>query len=319
MRRRFGAILVLIITCMTGQAVVARDSHAEFIDSLELGLHGSYRLDQLDWNVAADGINIRSELQWDDLKIWQLGAAGKLSVGNDTAPFNTYIRGSVDYGWITDGSTRDSDYLGNNRTQESYRSFNVTEDDNIFDTSIGLGFEKKFWQDRMTLGLLGGYSYHEQNLRLTDLVVIIENQVVLQPSNSVSGLNSTYETRWYGPFVGFDLELHPSEHIVLLGSFEYHWADYEAEANWNLKDSWAHPVSFRHDTEEADGIIATLKGSYLFKTGWQFDLSYTYRDFSARDGRHRVFPASGDPVDEKFNGVNWQSSEIAVGMTYRFK
>ena len=318
-------ILFLFVVCFAVLSMyVVETPVAETLETLKLDMHAGYRVDQLDWNIAGlnssgQYVNVLSELDWEDLEIWQLGVAGKLAFANTKGPIRIYTRASIDYGWITGGTTRDSDYQGNNRTQESYRSFNDTEDDNVFDTSIGIGFEKDLWQNRLTLGLLGGYSYHEQNLRLTNLLVVIVNGAILQPSRPFPGLNSTYETQWRGPFIGLDFKLDPFPRISLSGSVEYHWSDYEAEADWNLREEWAHPLSFRHDTDEADGLVVSLKGSYLISAGWLLDLTYLYRDFSAGDGLYRLFPAVGTPVDSKFNEANWRSSAITLGVTYKFK
>ncbi|MFC1843299.1 hypothetical protein ACFLZ5_00735 [Thermodesulfobacteriota bacterium] len=314
-------VLLLISVCLAGPILNAKTAEAEFIDTMEFVLHSGFRLDQIDWNIAGYApvsqggqyVNVLSELDWKDIEIWQIGVSGKVSIGNNTASYNTYIRSSLDYGWISDGTVRDSDYNSNNRTDEYSRSISATEDDDMLDFSIGLGFEKKYWQDRLTLGFLGGYSYHEQNLRLTNGVQVIPD------AGPFAGLNSTYASKWQGPFAGIDLELHPSPRFSLLGSIEYHWSDYEAEADWNLKTNWAHPVSFRHDTDEADGLIATLRGNYLFNKDWSLDLILVYRDFSAKEGLVRTFLAGGTTVITKFNEANWQSSAFTLGFTYNFR
>jgi len=311
-------ILLLFSVCTAASLIIPRNVGAEFIGAMEIGLHSGYRLDELDWNIAGNNsqgqyINVLSELDWEDLEIWQIGATGKLSVGNLTAPYRTYIRGSVNYGWITDGTVRDSDYDGTNRTMEIYRSYSATEDDNIFDGSIGLGFEKDFWQDRLTLGLLGGFSYHKQNLRLTNGVLVIPHNL------PINGLNSTYESKWYGPFAGIDLKLLATPHFFLFGSIQYHWSDYEGEADWNLRSDFAHPVSFRHEADNADGLVATLGGSYLFSKNWALDLAFVYRDFSASDGIGLTYMATGFSIVTKFNEANWQSSTVNAGFSYRFE
>ena len=309
-------ILLLFSVSIADSMLLARNAGAGFIDTMEFGLHAGLRRDQIDWNIggnlAGQYINVLSELDWEDLEIWQLGGTGKLALGSNTAAVHPYIRGSLDYGWITDGTARDSDYGGNDRTMEIARWVSDTDDDNVFDASIGLGFERKFWQESFTLGLLGGYSYHEQNLRLSN------GEQRIPVNQPISGLDSTYDSKWHGPFVGIDLELRPSPRFSLLGSVQYHWSDYEGEANWNLRDDFAHPVSFRHDADNADGVVGTLRGRYLFSNNWAFDLAFVYRDFSARDGIDRTYLADGTTVDSKLNDANWQSSAINAGFTYKF-
>ncbi len=302
-----GALALLAIPAEAG---------ADSVKSLEFGLQAGYRVDQLDWNIAGNAAgqnpNILSELNWKDLKIWQVGASGKVAVGNDLVDYRTYIRASLDYGWITDGNVRDSDYHHDNRSLEIYRSISDTSDDNVLDGSIGLGFEKDYWQKRITFGWLGGYSYHEQNLRLTDSIQYIP---VYEP---VNGLNSTYKSKWYGPFAGIDLTIQLSPRFSLLGSAEYHWTKYEAKADWNLRADFAHPESFRQDANNAHGLVGTIKGRYAFSGAWSLDLAFDYRDFTARDGTDRAFMADGTTTDVRLNEVNWKSYATTLGVTYNF-
>lgn len=313
------AFLLLLFLGATATISIAKNAVADTVKTLEFGLNSGYRLDRLDWNIAGNSAgqnpNVLSELKWEDIKIWRVGASGKLAVGNDIVDYRTYIRASLDYGWITDGTVRDSDYNGNNRTQEAIRSISETNDDNVLDGSIGLGFEKDYWQDRLSLGWLGGYSYHEQNLRLTNGIQY--QYLPVYDVQVLSSLDSTYKTKWWGPFVGIDIELRPSSRLSLRGSAEYHWADFKAQANWNLSQRFSHPLSFQ-DEAKAHGLVGTIRGRYLLTNGWALDLSFDYRDFSARDGVDRAFLADGTTADVKLNEVNWKSCTTTLGFTYSF-
>lgn len=309
-------IFPLFLLACTGFFILPKNAAADSVKTLKLGLNAGYRLDRLDWNIAGTSTgqnpNVLSELKWKDLKIWQVGASGKVAVGNDIADYRTYIRASLDYGWITDGTVRDSDYSGNNRSGEIMRSISKTDNDDVLDGSIGLGFEKDYLQKRLTFGWLGGYSYHEQNLRLTD------GTQYIPVYESISGLNSTYKSKWQGPFAGIDLELRPSPHFSLHGSAEYHWAHFKAKANWNLRSNFSHPVSFRQEADSAHGLVGTIGGRYAFSNDLILDLSFVYRDFRARNGVDRAFLADGSEINTKLNEVNWKSSTTTLGLTYRF-
>ncbi len=69
-----------------------------------------------------------------------------------------------------------------------------------------------------------GYSYHEQNLNITD-----GNQTI-PDSGSFPGLNSSYDTEWQGPWIGFDLRFKAREiktfahRFETYFTYEYHWA-----------------------------------------------------------------------------------------------
>ena len=318
MRNPFTFRLILG-SCLAGAILFPGNAGAAFVDTMEFDLQAGLRQDQLDWNIPGQNINVLSELDWEDLEIWQVGLTGKMAFASKSSSMlHPYVRGSLDYGWIRDGTARDSDYNGNNRTMEIFRSLSATEDDNVFDGSVGFGFERKIWIDRITLGLLGGYSYHEQNLRLSKGLQVISHGELLIPSQPIPGLNTTYESKWYGPFAGIDFTLQPRPDVSFLFSLEYHWSDYEGEGNWNLRTDLAHPVSFRHEADTADGVVATFRGNYFFSNGWGLDLTFVYRDFSANDGVDQTFLANGATITTKFNEANWQSSAITVGLAYQF-
>jgi len=316
MKTKFAPLLYCIIFMAGLITTVSQKAGADTIDTLEFGLNAGFRVDQIDWNIAGNlagqDIDVLSDMDFKDLNIWQVGARGKLAVGSNHVDYRTYIRGALDFGWLTDGAGRDSDFHGNNRTNEVSRSFSDIKGNNVFDGSIGLGFEKDYWQGRCTLGWLGGYSYSEQDLHLTN------GRQLLPTGATIPNLDSTYTSKWHGPFVGLDLELRPWRHFSLLGSAEYHWVDYEAKADWNLREGLAHPVSFKHEANNGDGVVLALRGRYQFNSGWDLDLIFDYRDFSVKDGTDRTTLADGTSTSGRLNEANWTSYTTSVGLTHRF-
>ncbi len=315
MKTRFAPLLCCLLF-VVGAMLSVTNAGADSINILEFSLDAGFRADQIDWNIVGNlggqDVAVLSELNFKNLNIWQVGARGKLAVANNDVDYRTYIRGAVDYGWLTNGTARDSDYHGNNRTDEISRSLSDLTGNNVVDASIGLGFEKDYWQGRCTLGWLGGYAYSEQNLRLT-------NGRQLTPlTASIAGLNSSYVSKWHGPFAGLDLELRPWRHFSLLGSAEYHWVDYKAKADWNLRDDLAHPVSFRQQANNGNGLVFTLRGRYLFTNNWGLDLSFAYHDFSAQDGTDSTILADGTITTDTLNKVSWKSYTTNLGLTHSF-
>lgn len=297
-------------------------ARAEFTESLEWGLHAGYRVDTLDFNLAGNlagaNPNILSELTWDDLEIYQVGVAGKVAVGNKKVDYLTCIRASLNYGWIQDGRNQDSDYLGDNRTLEFSRTNSLTADDHVWDASIGIGLQRKFHQKRLAIALLGGYSYHEQNLRLTQGRQTISPSPEVIPLGPIAGLDSTYQAGWRGPWAGIDLEFSPFPRFSLLGTFEYHWALYKAEADWNLRQDLAHPLSRRHEASGARGLLFKATGRYFLTGRWALDLSASYQDWEAKNGTDTIYFADGSTTAVKLNQVHWQSSTAALALVYRF-
>ena len=153
-------LTVSIITCSR----IERPEAAEVKTTLEFS--GGYRTDNLDWNIAGNvngtDPNVLSELTWSDLQIFQIGVGATALINKAI-----YLRGSLSFGWILDGDNQDSDYSGNDRTEEWSRSNNGS-DGNVSDASLGLGYQLKLASGRFRLTPLVGYSYSAQYLNIKD-------------------------------------------------------------------------------------------------------------------------------------------------------
>jgi len=163
-------------------------------------LQTGYRRDQLNWNIASEisgstTPNILSELSWTNIEIYQFKTKGEVLL-NDLFVFD----GVLSYGEIYDGDNQDSDYSGNDRTLEFSRSNNKADSGNTFDITGAIGVKVPMKKidiltkiDQVDLTVLGGYSYHEQNLEMTD------GSQTIPLTGTFSGLESRYETAWNGP------------------------------------------------------------------------------------------------------------------------
>ena len=277
-----------------------------------LGLSLGYRVDDLDWNISGDingnNPNILSELSWDDLESFQIRARADILLLQ-----RIYMRGVFGYGWIFDGKVQDSDFSGNNRTLEFSRSNNSADDGDLLDASIGAGYQFSFALDSFEFGIipLVGYSYHEQNLTLTN------GFQTIPPLGPFPGLDSKYETEWKGPWIGLDLIAKLTEKLSLSIAAEYHWADYSAEANWNLRPDFAHPNSFEHDAD-GSGYVISARWQYFIATNLGVNLDFDYQDWCTDPGTDRTFFANGTVIDTRLNEVNWKSYDLMFGISYHF-
>jgi hypothetical protein len=283
----------------------------------EFAFSAGYRKDELDWNIAGDingnSPNILSELTWEDLESFQLKLQNKTVIPNIF-----YFRARVSYGWIFDGTVQDSDYAGDYRSFEFSRSNNSADDGDVWDASVGIGYPFRIGGDEIwTITPLVGYSYHEQNLNLTD-----GNQTI-PPLGSFPGLDSTYEAQWKGPWIGLDLHFKAKEieiwpqRIETYISIEYHWSDYDAEANWNLRPDFQHPKSFEHEAD-GDGWVLGLGFNFILNPNLLMNFNYDYQNWSTDDGTDRVFFADGSIGITRLNEVNWTSHALSLGIIYRF-
>ena len=318
----FSAI-ILLITPISAMAL-------DRMDRFDLELNLGSRVDQFDWNiagnVAGNSPNIISELTWDDLEIAEVNTKVRIILFNNHFPFGGTIRASVNYGEIQNGDNQDSDYGLDNRTNEWSRSNNAANDGNVWDFTIGTGLAFKTRNRKFTVSPLFGYSYHAQNLTIHDGYQTIsrDNPFSLDPADNpppvgpIAGLDSTYDAEWHSGWIGVDLDFQPSSTFELHGSIELHSAEYEAEANWNLRSDFNHPKSFEHDSDEAIGIVTNL-GSKFGVRNFLLNLDLQYQKWQAEDGITIFYKSDGttSPL-QRLNEVNWESFSVTAGLTVRF-
>ncbi|CAB1085049.1 hypothetical protein D1AOALGA4SA_12545 [Olavius algarvensis Delta 1 endosymbiont] len=299
----------------------AVSKESAFSVETEFTLSGGYRRDDLDWNIGLPdhNINVLSELTWDDLESYQVKFQGSLVWPNIIA-----LRGLAGYGWIFDGDNQDSDFAGNDRTFEFSRSNNSADDGDAWDVSIAVGYPFRTGKDVIgTITPLVGYSHHEQNLKMSDGVQTIATPGVTPPLGPFEGLDSSYDTEWYGLWVGIDMNFRAAEidffdhRFEVFFSYEYHWADYEAEADWNLRDDLQHPRSFTHDAD-GNGWIIRTGFNFVLKRNIALNFNYDYQDWSTDRGTDKIFFADGTTAKTRLNEVNWTSYAISLGIAWRF-
>lgn len=290
----------------------------------EFTLTTGLRTDELDWSIAGNGINVLSELSWNDVESYQITIANRTRFKN-----NIYCRGAFNYAWIQDGTIRDSDYGQNDRTAEWSRSISESTGDEAWDISAGGGYAFFLLKDRLTLSPLLGLSYHKQNLRIKNGTQMLSGVNPFGGSNPPpvgplsSQLNSSYFARWFGPWIGCDLSYKPKMQAPIYHSMEFrlslelHWADYHGEGNWNLRSDLRHPISFEHDTT---GFGIAISGQWLINLSEHWDLTFTAseQDWSTDSGTDRKFLAGGGTSVTRLNEVNWSSISIMVGTAYHF-
>ncbi|MEJ2639605.1 MAG: hypothetical protein P8010_08535 [Desulfosarcinaceae bacterium] len=291
-----------------------------------------YRRDRLDWSIAGKlfdyaqhedvVVNVLSELTWKDLDIHLV------RLSNETVFVDHYLfRISCQHGTIYDGENQDSDYKGPDRTEEWSRSNNSADDGDVNDMSIAAGYRFSVLKHRLAITPLVGYSYHEQNLVMTD-----GYQTVSEPDPALrlnppevgpfDGLDSTYEARWRGPWLGLDagytlLFKKPALAMTFGLELEYHWADYSASADWNLRSDLAHPESFEHEAA-GTGFVVAARWRCQIARHFGLNLSFDYQDWSTNAGTDRVFLSNGASDETRLNEVNWSSRAILFGVDYAF-
>lgn len=277
--------------------------------SFEYSLGAGYRVDNLNWSIANAGVNIASELSWKKTVIAQIRAAAKLNFGGDWL-----LRGVYTTGAVKSGTNQDSDYAGSGRIQEYSRSDSQTGGA-VRDLSIGLG--RKFrlsdaaGEGEGYVAPLAGYSVHQQDLTMHD------GQQTVPFSTTLTRLNNNYDAQWNGAWVGMDALFGMGWNVSLNATVEYHWIDYSAEANWNLRNDLAHPLSFTH-TAKGRGVLVSVGLSYRLSRNLLLNTSFDQQRWNTDAGYDHTFFSYGASSYYTLNAVNWDSRAVSLGAVYQF-
>ncbi|HHJ80508.1 MAG TPA: hypothetical protein ENJ65_02625 [Candidatus Tenderia electrophaga] len=301
------SVLGIVLGCCAAGMAAAESGLST---TLQLG----YRVDNLDWNIAGNlsgqQPNVLSELRWSDLQAPQL----KLAVSAHLAGFE--VRGRLAYGVIVKGDNQDSDYASDDRGGEFSRTNNAGGGE-LADASLGLG--RKFYTSNGKGKLSSyfmpmlGYAIHIQDLQLSDAFQTIP------ATGAFSGLNSRYDAEWQGGWVGLVMgEANMETGFEVELSLIYQRVDFQAEADWNLRDDFAHPKSFEQ-LARGDGFSLSLNGRVPVADAknqfWIFGFDYGRWQTSA--GLDTTYFADGSNDTTRLNRVRWQSSAINLGLEWR--
>lgn len=296
---------------------------------VELGT--GYRQGEMRWNIAGDSSganpNILSELQWKKLNM--AGVHGNLRTVIPTGTLKqTRIEVGGHYEYAVSGDNQDSDYLGDNRTQEFSRSNNDSKGSQALGIKGAVGYELPIVDRpdglRFIATPLVGWRYEQQKLKIRD-----GNQTlcVSQPSigfdctssplGSFAGLDSRYDAKWNGPFIGFESEGATEHHRLRLRG-EATRLNYQAEAQWNLRPDLNPDKSFRH-TASGVGLNAHADYTYKVTEATGIIASAAWERFTAdEDGVDRSYFSNGTTGDTKLNEVEWTSTAYRVGIDHKF-
>jgi len=279
----------------------------------EFYMSTGYRQDNFHWSISGPNgtPNILSELSWKDIDI------ATFNVGT-TLHFqpNWLLNIDASYGHIFEGRNQDSDYDGNNRTLEYSRSNNNADQGKTYDASINTAYQflvLKENQYEVHLIPKVGYSYHAQFFNMTD------GFQTIPASGHFSGrLDSHYDAIWQGPWLGLESQIDFNKNFTLSTNVEYHYAFYDATANWNLRPDFAHPESFTHEAR-GYGLVGNIDARYRLDNDLSLTMSINYQEWQAnRNGVDTTFFSDGSSITTGFNGVSWRSFGANLGLNYEF-
>ena len=281
----------------------------------ELTLRSFLREDEFKWTIAGGGVNVISELDWDNVRSAGVRATGRLDLGVVQPPVrwlpqvDLALWGDLEYGQMFRGTLRDSDYLGANKTLEFSQSRSHTERGRVLDAAIGIRLDLPRI-GRLRVSPILGLTYHQQQFA-------IRNGASLIPATGpIVGLDSEYATQWYGLVFGGEVVLPLGEDFELRSRCVVHRSEYRAEADFNLRTDLGDP-SFEHATI-GEGVTLFTGVSRPIGARWLLELGIEHRWWETDSGRAKFNLSAGGASRQRLNEVELRSFAVILGASYRF-
>lgn len=323
------AAAALYLLCGAAPGAMAdQRPYSPFLTRGDTSFTGSFgvRKNDFDWNIASDlsgagTPNVLSELTWKDVYVLE----GKAKLRHERPVYVPYLTGALvlegqaKVGMTVAGDNQDSDYNGDNRTDEFSRSNNSADAGYTAGTSAAIGYRldvtpasvwRKHPDTYWSVTPLAGYGWDRQLYKMSD-----GNQTI-PDTGAFGGLESEYMADWFGPFLGMETEWQKARHLVRLRG-EYHWYDYRGKGTWNLRDDFSQDPSFRHSAD-GDGFRLESEYAYALSSSSVVSAVGAYEERSAKDGYDTTYFRDGGEPTIRLNEVNDESAELHLGLRYHW-
>ena len=276
-------------------------------DRLAIAVYGDYLQDNLRWSIAGNSNgqnpNVLSEVQWQNLKLRGTGLDVEVNIWSGILFKGQYHRGT-----IYSGNAIDTDYSEDNRLNPSYEASLNSDQGHIYNFITVLSYRFKVFPV-FFLAPYAGYSKSRQSL-------FLKNFNDKTPAEE-KRLNSTYQTNWTGPVIGFDAALALKKRLSLKASLSYAQAKYRATADWNLIDAFAHPDSFRHTADGYEASAMLQLDFHIISPLFVF-IRCNYLHAATGAGTDELFLIDGSSVISQFNEAVRSSKGAGIGICYHF-
>jgi len=291
---------------------------------------------------SSDGFDIRersnvssgpgAELKWNDLNIWQIGANFKYLTCDDI-----YVRGMIDYGWITNGGYKLVDYAESttetfSNLQETSSGFITSAGDSnkqrghVYDASIALGYQFRMCDDTLAITPLIGYAWNGQHLNTkkhngssdysytTETITLIDTTITTTETFTETTTETETATETTGSSSGVSAlssnQFHAKWNGVWIGfdvdyKFMCDWAVFGSyEYHWSNYQAKGHLDTFgqlsnrfRQSSKDAHGQNLQIGLRWDFCDCWTASLVGDWKWYNANEGKTKSF-VSGESLNE---------------------
>lgn len=202
----------------------------------------------------------------------------------------------------------------------------------VMDFSGAVGYQFRSNGRRTIITPLLGFSYHHQRLEFHHAKQVIDAFDPFPVLGKIPDLHVQYKPRWYGPFIGVDVEAQVDIPCVLFFvSAEYHWKQFRTTGSWNFADAFIHEFN-----QHSHGHGTIIQGGVSYKLQCNFWITAfgTWRNFYCKHGNfkttHRrnrllfpdqtfgTFPFFNKDRDKDLNSFQWNSWVAGLAFDWRY-
>ncbi|SHN34398.1 hypothetical protein [Mucilaginibacter sp. OK098] len=266
---------------------------------LQLSLSTGRQQEDFHWDIAGNingqSPNVLSELKWKNVSGQNYSGALQWNFWRRFSLLGEYNRVNV-----RSGSVSDMDYAGDNRTQPTYQENFSDNKGSVSAWNAGAGYVI-FNNNLFSLIPYIGYGASTQSLYIVDL------------TGQFPGLNSSYNTRWKGPFIKATSSVKIWRALKLTADVTYNQVTYSAQGDWNLINEFQHPVSYRH-AAKGYGINAAARLVYNLTPNIGLSFGYGYYSWQTGNGTDQLYLSSGQVDKTQLNRVARNGYRIVGGV-----
>lgn len=263
--------------------------------------------------------NVLSELEYRNMQSIGAGIGLELAYRlRESSPWLMSATANYQNSDLSDGSYIDSDYNSDNRTGLFSRSDGQVSDEGYRQYSGQLGLHRDFDAGKHRLGVVLGLERSELDTVMTNGTQTFSDsgEPLATLTARLAGLNSRYDSAWESASVGFEYRYKQLSFGELFFGYSYHQGIYDAQANWNLRTDFQHPVSFIHQADSrGDAVRLGYRSANAGAFGWR--LEYEWREFETDPGFDRTFLSDGSITDTRLNQAKWDSQSLMLGLEWR--
>jgi len=291
----------------------------------QVNLEAGYRRDTIEWRnrFPSDDPIFSSSHRFKDLDIFQIGLNGRTTIG-----CNFYLRANAYWGWILDGDFRHSakttvsDYYNSDLDVGfSNETRSVIDERYVYGVGAAIGYPFYFCDCTTMIAPVIGYAFDEQVIRVDDgdfadlrFADSYESRSYSEVSGNKGCCRQTFNSRWYGPYVGVDFNYRPyNDCWNVYAEVEFHWGCFRGRRSHQSYEDFSGNLS----SHDARAWVIGGGAEYELCNHWTVGLSFKVQDWQGN--RHHRIDRSEDKDESGYrersrNNNKWRS--YAINLTF---